>query len=502
MTGTAVLWQPIHHVLRVVLEAVTPISLTSGEASGERDTVLLRDWNGLPCLSGTSLAGVLRAAYADCYGEDAASVLFGLEEHGTQVGQASRVMAGFGLALDSTGAASADYRPAACLAADPVLLLLSRTDPAVRDNVAITVQGVASDHLKFERTICPRGSRFAVDFALDGSAGNCAADAGLLSRIAQLFSLPYIRFGGAGRRGLGRLAIARDNDLPQAFQTAIDRRGKAGRAAWEEFRQSAPHQMNSANFRQLSGRDLAMPAVSTRRLAIAATLTLQPQSYWRIGQGVRAWSPTGSNENVQVAPPMEPVVTWTNGQGHVATENVSPIPGSSVKGALAHRAEFHLRRIRGEFGERDDGRRLMDALFGSVNDRNGGFAGALSIDDGIVGPMRPTTTRIRNSIDRHSGGVRMGVLFGDESFWRGDAIVLNMALTEAGHPRCVDDDAARALDWAIEDLLGGTLALGARGAGGDGTIECGQFECHVAGQSFPTFEAALKFARHLGETAA
>ena len=341
-----------------------------------------------------------------------------------------------------------------------------------------------------------------MDFALDGSADDFVADAALLSRIAQLFSLPYIRFGGAGRRGLGRLAIARDNDLPQAFQAAIDRRGKAGRAAWEEFRQSAPHQMNAASFRQLTGRDLAMPVVPSHRLAIAATLTLQPQSYWRIGQGVRVWSPTGSNENVQVAPPMEPIVTWTNGRGQVVTENVSPIPGSSVKGALAHRAEFHLRRIRGQFGGPDDGPRLMDVLLGSVNERNGGFAGALSIDDGIVGPNPRTATRIRNSIDRHSGGVRMGVLFGDESFWRGDAIVLNMALTEAGHPRCVDDDAARALDWAIEDLLGGTLALGARGAGGDGAIKSGKFECHVAGQSFLTFEAALKFARHLGETAA
>ncbi len=59
----------------------------------------------------------------------------------------------------------------------------------------------------------------------------------------------------------------------------------------------------------------------------------------------------------------------------------------------------------------------------------------------------------------------------------------------------VPADAVTALDWAIDDLMGGRLALGARGATGDGTMGEGELVCRVGPATYPTFTEALRAIR-------
>ena len=50
---------------RVIVEAVTPVVVKSGEKNILTDGAVLRDVNDLPYIPGTSIAGVLRHAWKD-----------------------------------------------------------------------------------------------------------------------------------------------------------------------------------------------------------------------------------------------------------------------------------------------------------------------------------------------------------------------------------------------------------------------------------------------------
>ena len=52
---------PLRYIARIIIEAQSPISIQSGEKGLLSDDQIMRDWNGLPTLPGTSLMGVLRS---------------------------------------------------------------------------------------------------------------------------------------------------------------------------------------------------------------------------------------------------------------------------------------------------------------------------------------------------------------------------------------------------------------------------------------------------------
>ena len=52
---------PYRSLARVVLEAKTPLCISSGEKDLVSDSMCIKDANGLPYIPGTTLAGVLRS---------------------------------------------------------------------------------------------------------------------------------------------------------------------------------------------------------------------------------------------------------------------------------------------------------------------------------------------------------------------------------------------------------------------------------------------------------
>jgi CRISPR/Cas system CMR subunit Cmr4 (Cas7 group RAMP superfamily) len=470
---------PIRHVVRLAIEAATPISCASGEVDADLDAPLFRDWNGLPCLSGAALAGLLRSLHQDYFGEETTLGLFGWEEARSPDGQASRLLVSFGLAHDAQDRATDRILGDAEIAADDVLKLLVESTPVSRDHVAIDADlGAAADTAKFERAACPRGARFSLELALAGEADAEAmeADRQALERIVSLLRCPYARMGGARRGGYGRFELVR------ARYGAVDRRRAEGRARWIAYREAALDETPDAAGAWTDWTSAAKLTATSCRLPITGTLVLDRKGFWRFGSGAERWLP-GNKVRVQRAPRTEAMITWPpdGGPASVRTARVAPIPGAGVKGALAHRAEFHLRRIRRCWASpaRDQGR-LMDELFGSVSAKAGGEAGAMFLDDAFVefdpADEAPAGVRTRNSIDRHLGGGRMGKLFSDETAWRGPVAVMPICILAAArgpkHPR-LPADVARALDWALEDLVEGRLAAGAGDSIGDGVMDTG-----------------------------
>lgn len=455
------LFHPIRHVARLTLEAVTPLSIGSGESDADLDAPLFRDWNGLPCLSGAGVAGVLRSLYRERLNDE--DSVFGHEPATGADGYASRLLVTFGLAQDSKGACRRDLLSRAEIEGDAVLNLLSQPAPILRESVAINERGAGRRNAKFDRALCPVGTRFSLDLAFDGPAEGQDADQTLLKRLVALFNSPEARFGGNTRRGLGRLKIVPEN----SWIAAIDRRGDAGRQRWVAFRKAAPHEATRAGGFQPLGK---LPDCGpSGRHPVSATLNLEARDYWRAGQGKLTWSPTVAGEKDPARMPLsEPVIAWASGVARIenlARPRLAPVVAAGIKGALAHRTEFHLRRIREQFGATNKEMRLVDALFGSTNDTDGGRAGAVLIDDVVIAQEK-STRRTRHSIDRHTGGGRRGKLFTDEVLWKPKMAIPITVLTGG-----LDPDLLRALDWAIEDLCEGSLALGAGDAIGDGAMD-------------------------------
>ncbi|WP_297987502.1 RAMP superfamily CRISPR-associated protein, partial [uncultured Campylobacter sp.] len=57
----------------VIIEAKTPLKVGGGKNDLFLDAPVQRDWNGLPMILGTSVAGILRRAFEDNAGKDAAN---------------------------------------------------------------------------------------------------------------------------------------------------------------------------------------------------------------------------------------------------------------------------------------------------------------------------------------------------------------------------------------------------------------------------------------------
>jgi hypothetical protein len=212
--------------------------------------------------------------------------------------------------------------------------------------------------------------------------------------------------------------------------------------------------------------------------ALSATLQLKPEGFWMIGGGF--------DSEVDMAPLKANRIVWDQGRG-VVKDNQVVVPGSAVKGAIAHRVAFHYNRLCGRFAEGLDdpaaacgeSNEAVKALFGycKTNEDNGGEAtgqrGRVIIGDLFV--SQPGEQKILNhvSIDRFTGGARVleGALFDEKPFYGGPGFELKVTVAEPG--AIADVNIRKALDAALEDLAQGRLALGAGAGRGNGYFKAG-----------------------------
>ena len=440
---------------RIVLEAVSPLSVASGRASLRFDTAIARDANGLPVIPGTSLAGVLKHLHADGGGDEKA--LFG---HARQRGadnatdQPSRVSVSWGCVLDSQGRAVEGLLAGehAARAGDPLLALLADEAPVARRRVRLNHKGAADAEGRglFDRSAVPRGTRFAFEIMLQ------ADDAGRLEsewqRLRQLFAHPALRLGGATRAGMGEVRCVRWHeagfDLTQAGDYA--RFAALGRGVDE--------------IEGLDERPLSEDGAATgwRRIRVR----LEPVAGWRIGGMAGAPLNRHGDKEPDDVPHHEPVIVWDGGWAKIRRGR-AVAPASAVKGALAHRVAFHANRLAGRWGKDapvgEDCPEVVE-LFGKAAGGEGAHAGRVLISDAWLSDEPTTLWQMHTSIDRFTGGVREGALFGEEVLWR-EKLNLEIWLRED-----VGETAVNALEMALEDLTEGRLPLGADAARGHGLM--------------------------------
>lgn len=421
---------------RVVVELQAPLAIGAGTADDVLDAPVVLDADGLPALPGSSIGGVLRSLCA-LENRDA---WFG-SARGDQ-GDPSRVWVGWGRPH------GADDRPVAPVLLgglhgdDEVLDALKRT--VVRDRVRLDDHGTVDDHGKFDSSFVPAGVRFTLELRVDGLDGPDIA--GLVDHLDQA------SLGGSTRSGFGRLRVVR------AAHQAFDLGTEAGRKAFA----AVPRALwADATLEHTWKRTDERTSVARRRYHLA----LKPEQGLLIGGGAAA----GGADLTWFR---ERRIVWGR-TGRLVERPV--LPGTALKGALRHRARFHLHVLCDDDSVVD---RAHTWLFGTDPNRD---------PDADLEPGRVRTSEVllpegadhrqmHVALDRFTMGPRDGMLFEEEALWiEGKTLDVQVDVEVAPRAHELPEDqeesktlGLQALERALDDLCEGRLGLGHGNSRGHG----------------------------------
>ena len=418
----------------VIIEAKTPLKVGGGKNDLFLDAPVQRDWNGLPMILGTTLAGILRRAFEDSSDENSTNEIFGtrhkVKENQSKSDQENKVedLNLIGSRLIVSNALLVDEKGKVCeelLLQKSEFLRLFDILP-IRDHVAIGANGAAKDVGKFDEEVVFKGTRFKFSLELDGSKED-------FKKILNLLSDPALRLGGGSSKGFGSLGILE--------------------IKWGEFepdRYSSSLNFGSDEFVKF------MPdsaADSNLKRHIRYELKILPDDFFMFGSGF------GDKEADQT-PVFESVIDYNNGRKYLSNQKIL-IPASSVKGVLLHRTAFHFNKINKQFGEKTkvgSENEAVREIFGYEKNKNDkGAKGKILISDCFWDYDEAKDTKVFEhvSIDRFTGGAIDSALFQEKAVAKRDQFTIEILLKKGA---C--DDAKKAFERALKDVVHGRLPLG------------------------------------------
>jgi CRISPR/Cas system CSM-associated protein Csm3 (group 7 of RAMP superfamily) len=269
-----------------VLKCRTPLHVGGFGDDPDTDLPLARDGLGRCYIPGTSLAGALRQWCARAFGTDAVRAAWGFQD--------------------------GDAGHASFVTVDDLYVEDAQLIPEVRDGVGIDRRsGVAAEHIKYDRSVLPRGTVLK-GFALTADVRTQDADLALamIAGLRKALEAARIRLGAAKTRGLGKIALLSGAQL-----------GRVETNRREGIFQLLGGISDEVTETDISEARRAPPAKSNPRLDIR--IDWQPDGPLMVKAGFDG-----------IAVDVLPLVCGT------APGAVSPVlPGSSIKGALRTRAE-------------------------------------------------------------------------------------------------------------------------------------------------------------------
>ena len=426
-------------VAQIILEATTPLKIGSGKSDLFVDAPVLKDWNGLPMILGSSIAGVLRhSCDANIQNE-----LFGDSDTKNANAKGSRFIVGNAHLLNKDG---------------KIIYTLGRDDDPdflnhydnlpVREHTAINDKGVAKKHSKFDEEVVYKGSRFKfeIEFITDGSDNDKELWEKLLSKLAS----PLFRLGGGSTKGFGEMKVI--SCVEKEYKLGVDYQSKPS--------------------------DLNKPVGDAKSLTsdekpLTYRIRLQPEDFFIFGAGF-------GDEVVDDVAVTEKVVKWEdkNGnkkEGEFSAEQIL-IPASSLKGALSHRVAFHYNKIKKVYadeislddfdkhiGENND---AVATLFGAAKGHAKEAKGKALFSD-MFKKLKPNEVKIFDhvKIDRFTGGAVDSALYNEKVNAQKDIWEVKIVLRED-----INEDVRQAFENTLDDLARGWLPLGGMTGRGHGVF--------------------------------
>ncbi len=407
----------IRYIAHIIMEAQSPLKVGSNASDFLQDSPVQKDWNDLPMILGTSIAGVLRKSFGGGEGE-----VFGKED-------GSKIIFSNALLLDENGKVNEG-------------LLFDRSDflsifdhLPIREHTAITDKGVARDNSKFDEEVVYKGARFKFSIEMPD-------DKEAFEKIIDLLLDPAFRLGGGTTKGFGKFKILKI--MSQAF----DEEGYLGYS----------NSLNDVLADTLEPKE-TLPQKYTNY-----TLKISPDDFFMFGSGF-------GDSDADSTPVYEKVVDYPNAK---LSDAKLLIPASSIKGALSHRTAFHYNKAAGDTiesgnaktGEEND---AVKAVFGHKKELAAdsktelGQKGRVLLSDCFKENRGDTKVFDHVSIDRFTGGAIDGALFQEKTIAQKDVWEIEVLLEKG-----TDETYVKAFEMALDDICRGMLPLGGMTTKGHG----------------------------------
>jgi CRISPR/Cas system CSM-associated protein Csm3 (group 7 of RAMP superfamily) len=346
----------LKYFAKFIVEAATPIAIGSGEKGLTVDRLIIKDANDLPFIPGTSLAGVIRheLKQSSSLDENTFNQLFGFQ--------------GIGAAKDTGQGSRISFSSAQLIGDDGKMVIEGIQDIDIdsgyyayfqrlpeRDHVRITHRGVADTkgHGKFDEELVHKGTRFAFELELSGTA----ADKDIWEEIIQTVHEPFFRIGAGTRKGFGQLKVE------DCWYKTFDLSEKADLLAFLD--KSSSLNYNCSNWSKFN------PKTTSNSRWKHYKIELEPENFFIFGAGF-------GDEDVDMKPKTERFFDWSSGQPRLeeSQEHIL-IPATSVKGAISHRVAYHYNDLMGshlsEIAKKESTILPVLSLEEVVNTHNFGF---------------------------------------------------------------------------------------------------------------------------------
>ena len=402
------------YIAQITLEADTPLKVGSASSDFMKDSPIQKDWNGLPMILGTSIAGVLRKDF-----EGDVNEVFGKDN-------GSKVIFSNALLLDE----NLKVNEGLLLSKSKFLELFDNLPQ--REHTAITEKGVAKEHSKFDEEVLYKGSRFKFSIEM-------LEDKKVFDDLLVLLQSPSFRLGGGSTKGFGKFKVL-------AIETiTVDTVDKLANYS---------SSLNSNN--QSSRVDLL--TINKAKNHIMYTLKIKPDDFFMFGSGF-------GDDDADQTPVVEKVIDYDKKD---LSKNHILMPASSLKGAIAHRTAYHYNLQNNLFVGNEEAKLVVNELFGEAKNSKkeiDGSKGKVLFSDVYKFDKEERKVFDHVAIDRFTAGGIDGALFQEKTVAQRDEWNIEILLEKH-----VDMVFMNAFESTLDDICTGMLPLGGATTKGHGVF--------------------------------
>lgn len=306
------------YIARFTIEAETPLSVGSGEKGLLTDRLVAKDANGLPYIPGTSLAGVLRYSLSE---EKFVDEIFGTErENGTGsrlIVSSAHLVGEDGITVIE-GLKNLNFNTG-------YYSYFNRLPE--RDHVRMTDKGAAdtANHGKYDEQLVHKGTRFVFELELVGNENDQAA----WLKLLQAFASPVFRIGAGTRKGFGKFVIIEKSTKSRVYDLTRTDHLKAYLNKSSSLNESTDgwDLLSFAKEQNITGWD-------------CYSLNIKPKDFFLFGAGF------GDDDSDNI-PKTEHFFEWKNVKPELIENAYLLIPGTSIKGTIAHRVAYYYNLEKG-----------------------------------------------------------------------------------------------------------------------------------------------------------
>lgn len=440
------------YIARIVLEAETPIAVGTDKIQYDQDAPVEKDFNGLPYIPGTALAGAIKAGLGDVY-----KYLFGKSDEKESKG--SNLVFSDALLYDGCKVNQE-------LLSDPFdeeYYSWFKNLP-VRTHASHDHKGTAKDQGLFDQEIVYSGSRFKFELMLESDKDKKVIWDEILAhlQIKPLF-LGAGQYKGFGLCKILEISTFKAKDFDEYLKIDTD--------------------LNNNFLFEASG-----PIADNIKWTTVKLNT--EKSFLHFGSGF-------ADDDTDATCYQEKRIIWN--ESKPSLQHCYVIPGTSVKGAFSHRLAFNYNietnvnieklweqankdvneyseLVKKHTGSEND---AVKYYFGTAKESTSktGQSGRLIFKDIFIPIIEATEVKfMHNTIDRFTGGTIDTALFSEKTInvkelnlkYFLEASVVADSSTEI--PTTTDDNIVKAFEKTLSDLSIGDITIGGMAAKGHGIV--------------------------------